>query len=231
MADEPTSVLEGVAVPAAPELSDSDVELVFDDEERHSDEDELELQLGNDLEALEAEVFAGAQRALVDELPLAEDAAGPESAVSPAVLDSHVEVEGQAIPAARNTKREFNELSGRWGSTHIYLTFSDAVKKPPHGQWMIRCPYHKKSSVTACTKSMALDAPTAKEKDEVKRRLMEWALLGPTFTRKSHHGNVQPRQWKLLGRPILSEAVLDAKAQMLPLPPADLKTDAELGQP
>ena len=63
------------------------------------------------------------------------------------------------------------------------ITFSDAAKKPPHGQWMVTCPWHRVSAVTACTRTISLGFGG---KDVTKRMLMAWCLQAPVHNRRQH---------------------------------------------
>ena len=124
----------------------------------------------------------------------------------------------------RPRRRTFHPDNFDWGPpaklTAFHFTFSDAAKKPPHGQWMVTCPWHRVSAVTACTRTISLGFGG---KDVTKRMLMAWCLQAPVHNRRRHHKEVSPQD---LGA--LPEEVLRARMVAMPPPPAIVLTDAEL---
>lgn len=114
--------------------------------------------------------------------------------------------------------RHTNLSSYRWG--HFYFTWSPPEKRPPHGSWQARCPYHRLNEKTACTKSYGLRNPDQIE--HCRLVLQNWCIQARAYSRKRDHGSVSLHAMELL--PV---GLLEARLLELPVPHM-VKTDAEL---
>ena len=107
-----------------------------------------------------------------------------------------------------------------WGGT-FRMTWTPPEKRPPHGQWQVRCPWHRLSDSTACTKARQA-GPTEETKDLALRILQTWALRAPLHTLKRNHASDTVR-----AEDVLPAEVLASRVAALPRPPSMPPTDAE----
>ena len=120
---------------------------------------------------------------------------------------------------------QHHDLSHRWKTFHF--TYSPPSVKPPAGQWYCRCGYHKLNSMTSCSKSVSIKV--GEDPVSVKKALMLWALEAPKHLRRRDHGAVQPRRLlQEAGGDSISLDLLEARAERLPAPAAEVKTDGDL---
>ena len=102
------------------------------------------------------------------------------------------------------------------------VTWTSAEKRPPHGQWQIRCPFHRLNDSTVCTKAKQA-GPTAESRNLVLRMLQTWALRAPLHTRKRYHASDM-----VAAGDVLPAEILESKVAALPAPPLLPPTDVEL---
>ncbi|CAL1149501.1 unnamed protein product [Cladocopium goreaui] len=110
-----------------------------------------------------------------------------------------------------------------WGPGGLFrVTWTPAEKRPPHGQWQIRCPFHRLNHSTVCTKAKQA-GPTAESRNLVLRMLQTWALRAPLHTRKRYHASDM-----VAAGDVLPAEMLESKVAALPAPPHLPPTDVEL---
>ena len=135
--------------------------------------------------------------------------------------------DADAAPARPRIRGAAHPESFRWGPEDRGFSFiySPPEKKPPSGQWQCTCHYHKHTKKTLCTRTMSV--LVAGGFQQARDILMLWALQAPLYDRKRHHCALPRQTWD-----IPPAAIMDARAQVLPLPPLpeDLKTDEELDE-
>lgn len=109
-----------------------------------------------------------------------------------------------------------------WGPGFSF-TWRVPTTHAKHGSWQATCPYHRKSGVTMCTRTMNVPGPDPSQKDEALRRLMQWCVCAGSFNRKRWHGLEDPRGFRSLPRVVLEE-----RAAAMPAPPAEVLDDDAL---
>ena len=110
--------------------------------------------------------------------------------------------------------------SFQWGL--FRFTWSNPEKRPPHGQWHVKCPFHRLSQKTGCTRALKA-GETEDSKDLAKRVLQGWCLQAPSHERKSSHCAIP-----LKNHEALPAEILEFRLASLPQPPDILLADDEL---
>lgn len=148
----------------------SEVEDPLDDQPDSDSNDSMMLA------ELEAALMEPAQDVLVAGLDGFRPASGalPALAPPPPPLEDAGPVAPQALVEVGEIRPDIPELrSGMWGIFRI------TPKRPgtangPHGSYQARCPFHAKSKVTGCKKTLRIDGPTKSDQADTLRRLMFW---------------------------------------------------------
>ena len=178
--------------------------------------------------AVEAHTDTGDASAIpaeVASLPDARDASAipgaPDVPTDPGVAPPPPPIP-EAEPGASGVPRAPKQHpdSFAWGS--FRFTFSDASKRPPHGQWQAKCRFHMLNQKTLCTRAMNV-GPDLASKDLALRLLKGWCLAAPQHQRKSTHAATPLQQ-----KDALPHEVLDARQRDMPPVPANVLSDAEL---
>ena len=153
--------------------------------------------------------------------PVEEPAEPAESAPAAPVPAPALASDVDGARAVRGRHRDMESFV--WGPFRI--TWSRPDQRPPHGSWQATCPFHALNSRTGCKKAIGLRDSTDTEKAKCRDLLKLWCLQAPTHDRQRRHNRTQPRQLELL-----DAAVLEARLQALPDPPARdvLEDDATL---
>ena len=166
-----------------------------------------------DASAIPAAVASVTDATAASAIPIA-----PDVPTDPGAAPRIPEAGEEASRVARAPKLHPDSFA--WGS--FRFTFSDAKKRPPHGQWQAKCRFHMLNQKTLCTRAMNV-GPDDASKDLALRLLKGWCLAAPQHERKSTHAAMPLQQ-----KDALPHEVLDARQRDMPPVPANVVSDAEL---
>ena len=144
-----------------------------------------------------------------------DEQAGPGHVDSPTALDAPV-----PRPAVRMVRPE---TISAWGGAKCKITWRAPGRDCVHGAWQAKCPYHRRSAITACTKSLNLAEDTDEQRELTLRMVKNWLLQARSFDRAWKHQQWNPRSYECP-----SEHILDIKAEQMPALSEATQTDDEL---
>ena len=123
------------------------------------------------------------------------------------------------VPAEIIRQRERREAV-TWG--HFRLRFKKASDREPHGRWEASCPWHAKSSVTKCKKTLRLPGPSVEEQEQTLQLLRHWCNSARAYSRQREHVSYTPTLQ------LLPSAAIIMAQQITDEPPVVVDTDEML---
>lgn len=158
--------------------------------------------------------------------PSSHGAAGP-SRPSNMDLDAVDEVASppNEPPAGESgvTRRIRPESITSWGSSGFRITWRAPGKSHVHGAWQGTCVFHRHSSSARCTKSINVASDKDVDRENCLRMVQNWLIQACAFDRAWKHRDWNPRQYETP-----PATALEAKANSMPKPPAEVLADGEL---
>ena len=122
--------------------------------------------------------------------------------VDPPTLDA------PAPATASLARRVRPESISAWGGARCKITWRAPGDECLHGAWQAKCPFHRRTAKTACTKSLSLADNTDEQRQLTLRMVKNWLLQGRSFDRGWKH-----QQWNPRSHECPPENVLDLKAE------------------
>ena len=112
-----------------------------------------------------------------------------------------------------------------WGVFRVTIRPPRGDRFGKFGAWFARCPFHKFSAKTLCSREMSIAGPTLDDRRLALYSLYEWCNAAVLYDRRiAHRGHPKPTMIE----DILPIDVLEAQRPSDPPDPSDLKTDAQL---
>lgn len=153
-----------------------------------------------------------------DLLGLTEDVDQAEARHDPPTTDD------APMPAAAPSARVVRpESISAWGGARCKITWRAPGDDCLHGAWQAKCPYHRRTDKTACTKSLSLAESTDEQRQLTLRMVKHWLLQAGSFDRGWKHQKWNPRSFECP-----PEHVLDLKAEEMRGPSDPVQPDDEL---
>ena len=116
------------------------------------------------------------------------------------------------LPRAAGQRVARPESIASWGTAGFRITYRAPAPGCTYGAWQGRCPFHQRSAVTKCTKSISMSNSTDENRERCLNMVKHWLLQAGRFDRAWKHQAWQPTSSETPG-----PDVLEAQAVALPL--------------